>query len=76
MLLVRLEGAPEMVLAFNGTPTAIMRSPKFYAHRKEERCARTFGTTDDKHPMIKVGKAHPTLPRHQFMSFSFHKTCF
>ena len=48
-----------MVLAFNGTPAAIMRSAEFYPHRKEERCARTFGTTDDKHPMIKVSKARP-----------------
>ena len=30
------------------------RSPEFYPHRKEERCARQFGTTNPDHPCIKV----------------------
>ena len=27
---------------------------EFYEHRKEERCARQFGTTNPGHPYIKV----------------------
>ena len=50
----RLEGTSAVALAYNGKLVSIMRRPEFYPHRKEERCARTFGTTDDNHPMIKV----------------------
>ena len=32
----------------------ICRNPDFYPHRKEERCARQFGTTNPEHPCIKV----------------------
>lgn len=28
-----------------------MRDPEFYEHRKEERCARTFGTTNEGRPI-------------------------
>ena len=52
--LFRLEGCSAVALAFNGKLVSIMRRPEFYPHRKEERCARTFGTTDENHPMIKV----------------------
>ena len=31
-----------------------LRNPEFYAHRKEERCARQFGTTNPDHPCVKV----------------------
>lgn len=34
---------------------AILRNPEFYKHRKEERCARQWGTTCKGHPYIKVG---------------------
>lgn len=33
---------------------AILRNPEFYEHRKEERCARQWGTTCKDHPYIKV----------------------
>lgn len=49
----RLEGTSAVALAYNGKLVSVMRRPEFYQHRKEERCARTFGTTDDSHPMIK-----------------------
>lgn len=31
-----------------------MKSVEFYEHRKEERVARQFGTTDVRHPTIKL----------------------
>jgi 3'-phosphoadenosine 5'-phosphosulfate synthase len=34
------------------TPRAILRNPEFYSHQKEERIARTFGTTHPEHPYI------------------------
>ncbi|KPP64761.1 bifunctional 3'-phosphoadenosine 5'-phosphosulfate synthase 1-like, partial [Scleropages formosus] len=33
---------------------AILRNPEFYEHRKEERCARQWGTTCKEHPYIKI----------------------
>ena len=32
----------------------MIRDPEFYEHRKEERCARQFGTTNKEHPYIKM----------------------
>ncbi|XP_043912244.1 bifunctional 3'-phosphoadenosine 5'-phosphosulfate synthase 2 [Protopterus annectens] len=37
-----------------GRRVAILRNPEFYDHRKEERCARQWGTTCVKHPYIKM----------------------
>lgn len=53
---VRLESSDkkEICLFRNGKPVALLKNPEFYAHRKEERCARQFGTTSPKHPHIKV----------------------
>ncbi len=39
---------------YEGKARAILRRPEFFPHRKEERCARTFGTTNPGHPAIKV----------------------
>lgn len=50
----RLDGSAAFVLEFNGQKVAIMRNPEFYEHRKEERCARQWGTTCPKHPHIKM----------------------
>ena len=50
----RLSGSPAFALTFGGRPRAILRRPEFYEHRKEERCARQFGTTNPGHPYIKV----------------------
>lgn len=33
-----------------GEPIAILRNFEIFAHNKEERCARTFGLTDERHP--------------------------
>ncbi|KAM6956240.1 bifunctional 3'-phosphoadenosine 5'-phosphosulfate synthase 2-like, partial [Aplochiton taeniatus] len=41
-------------LEFQGFRVAILRNPEFYEHRKEERCARQWGTTCPKHPYIKM----------------------
>ncbi|GJQ13655.1 hypothetical protein GpartN1_g5446.t1 [Galdieria partita] len=37
-----------------GTPVAILRNIEIYHHHKEERCARTFGVTDPRHPYTSV----------------------
>ena len=50
----RLLKEKAFALRFRGKPVAIMRDPEFYEHRKEERCARQFGTTNTGHPYIKV----------------------
>lgn len=50
----RLDGYTAFALEFKGQKVAIMRNPEFYEHRKEERCARQWGTTCPQHPYIKV----------------------
>ncbi|XP_051523697.1 bifunctional 3'-phosphoadenosine 5'-phosphosulfate synthase 2-like [Myxocyprinus asiaticus] len=50
----RLEGCAAFTLEFKGRKVAIMRNPEFYEHRKEERCARQWGTTCPRHPHIKM----------------------
>lgn len=49
----RLEGVKAITLRYNNEPTAILKNPEFYVHRKEERCGRQFGTTNQNHPYIK-----------------------
>lgn len=50
----RLEGCPAFALTHAGQNVAIMRTPEFYEHRKEERCCRQFGTCNLGHPYVKV----------------------
>jgi len=51
----RLEatGGP-FTLTYQGRARAIIRNPEFYEHRKEERCARQFGTHNRGHPYIAI----------------------
>lgn len=41
-------------LMYKGKLIAVLRSPEFFAHRKEERCCRTFGTFHPDHPSIRA----------------------
>ncbi|CAL4121806.1 unnamed protein product [Meganyctiphanes norvegica] len=50
----RLDGCMAFTLCYQEKPLAIIRKPEFYEHRKEERCARQFGTTCPNHPYIKM----------------------
>nr|XP_055060494.1 bifunctional 3'-phosphoadenosine 5'-phosphosulfate synthase 1 [Misgurnus anguillicaudatus] len=50
----RLDGSTAFALAYAGRRVAILRNPEFYEHRKEERCARQWGTTCKDHPYIKM----------------------
>lgn len=50
----RLDGSTAFALAYGGRRVAILRNPEFYEHRKEERCARQWGTTCKDHPHIKM----------------------
>ncbi|KAJ8013993.1 hypothetical protein DPEC_G00035610 [Dallia pectoralis] len=50
----RLNGCAALALEFEGTHVAILRQPEFYEHRKEDRCARQWGTTCSQHPYIKM----------------------
>lgn len=43
-----------LTLRHRGRPVAVLRAPEFYVHRKEERCARQFGTTHGDHPYIRL----------------------
>jgi len=49
----RMEGINDICLTYQGVGKAILRNIEFYEHRKEERCARQFGTTNPNHPYIK-----------------------
>jgi len=49
----RVEGGTTLVLRYKGVAKAVLRNPEFYEHRKEERCARQFGTTNPNHPYVK-----------------------
>ncbi|XP_068053112.1 bifunctional 3'-phosphoadenosine 5'-phosphosulfate synthase 2 isoform X2 [Anomalospiza imberbis] len=50
----RLEGSAALALSFQGRRLAVLRGPEFFAHRKEERCARIWGTTCPRHPHIQM----------------------
>jgi len=50
----RAEGSRALVLRYQGVARAVLRAPEFYPHRKEERCARQFGTTNPEHPAIRL----------------------
>lgn len=52
----RLEENTAITLTYNGEAVAILRRPEFYLQRKEERCARQFGTANEGHPYIKLIK--------------------
>ncbi|XP_030372432.1 bifunctional 3'-phosphoadenosine 5'-phosphosulfate synthase isoform X2 [Scaptodrosophila lebanonensis] len=49
----RLDGVSALTLQHEGKPVAILRRPEFYFHRKEERLARQFGTSNPNHPYSK-----------------------
>ncbi|KAG5899256.1 hypothetical protein JTB14_035434 [Gonioctena quinquepunctata] len=50
----QLQDASAIALYYCDTCYAILRKPDFYYHRKEERAARTYGTTNKDHPYIKM----------------------
>ncbi|KAI8521135.1 Bifunctional 3'-phosphoadenosine 5'-phosphosulfate synthase 2 [Branchiostoma belcheri] len=49
----RLEGSAAIALQYEGKRVAILRTPEFFEHRKEERSCRTFGTSNKGHPSVK-----------------------
>ncbi|XP_053306004.1 bifunctional 3'-phosphoadenosine 5'-phosphosulfate synthase 2 isoform X1 [Spea bombifrons] len=50
----RLSDTKAFALEYQGRKVAILRNPEFYEHRKEERCARVWGTTCAQHPHVKM----------------------
>lgn len=50
----RLQDSSSIVLSYQGKKYAILQNIEFFKHRKEERCAKTFGTTNIDHPTIKI----------------------
>ncbi|XP_017780254.1 PREDICTED: bifunctional 3'-phosphoadenosine 5'-phosphosulfate synthase-like [Nicrophorus vespilloides] len=50
---LRMEESSAISLWHSNVCVAILRKPEFFFHRKEERCARQFGTTNKDHPYIK-----------------------
>lgn len=46
--------ASALVLKHKHRDIAILRRPEFFAHRKEERCSREFGTNDPGHPYVRM----------------------
>ena len=55
----RLKLSSVIALCYNQKFVALLKQPEFYEHRKEERCARVFGTTNSEHPYIKVIEKNP-----------------
>jgi len=52
----RLESCAAFTLMHRGRLVAILRTPEFYEHRKEERSCRQFGTCNPKHPYVKASR--------------------
>lgn len=51
----QLEGKSAFALKCpEGKTVAILRNFEIYEHNKEERCARTFGLTDERHPYAEI----------------------
>ncbi|XP_038060125.1 bifunctional 3'-phosphoadenosine 5'-phosphosulfate synthase-like isoform X1 [Patiria miniata] len=50
----RLSNKEAFALSYEGRRVAILRSPEFYEHHKEERCCRQWGTSNQGHPYIKM----------------------
>ncbi|XP_060519294.1 bifunctional 3'-phosphoadenosine 5'-phosphosulfate synthase [Cylas formicarius] len=50
----RLLNSSSLALFHNGVCYAVLRNPEFYYHRKEERAARQFGTTNENHPYVRM----------------------
>lgn len=50
----RLDGCTAVALRYKDRRVAILRTPEFYEHRKEERCSRQFGTCNTGHPYVKM----------------------
>lgn len=50
----RLDGCSAIALRYGDQRVAILRTPEFYEHRKEERCCRQFGTCNQGHPYVKM----------------------
>ena len=50
----RVKGSEAIALSHGGRRVAILRTPEFFEHRKEERCSRQFGTFNQGHPYVKV----------------------
>lgn len=50
----RLADVSSLTLTYDKKAVAILRNPEFYFQRKEERCARQFGTNNKDHPYIKL----------------------
>ena len=44
----------KFALRYKSKIVAVVTNPEIYEHRKEERAARQFGTTNQGHPYIKV----------------------
>ncbi|ENN78662.1 hypothetical protein YQE_04834, partial [Dendroctonus ponderosae] len=49
-----IENRDSVALYHNDELYAVLRKPEIYLHRKEERVAREFGTTNTDHPHIKL----------------------
>ena len=50
----RLEGVSALALRYQGKLVAILRTPEFFEHRKEERSCRQFGIYNTGHPYVRV----------------------
>lgn len=49
----RTRGFESVVLQYSGKPVGLLTDIEIFEDRKKERCARTFGSVDTRHPSIK-----------------------
>ena len=52
--MILLLDCKKFALKYKTKIVAVVNNPEIYEHRKEERAARQFGTTNQGHPYIKV----------------------
>ena len=50
----RLKNERSIGLRYRERILAVLHNPEFYYHRKEERCAWQFGTTNQGHPSVNM----------------------
>ena len=50
----RVKNSKTVVLVYDGREVAAIKDPEIFEHRKEERCARIWGTTNSGHPVISM----------------------
>jgi len=72
----RLDGVSAIALRYQGKLVAILRTPEFFEHRKEERSCRQFGICSTGHPYVRVSRRHSLLAQLRSLRLlTYHSGC-